>query len=169
MQNKYEKICFCSSFYESGRKFIPDYFEYLQDAVADFGMDVHLCIALDDLKSPLTTLSKYEKDIEIRVSFGSRSESISVIRGRMVEHAILSGADVLIFIDMDDCASKLCISEHLNALEDADISFGDMRLVNQKNQSMKMNLFDGYEVPEKKSKVFLTFPEVTALVFQTRR
>ena len=55
-----KKIIICSSFYESGRKYLDDFFCYLSNIKKNTSDEVILNIAVDDLVNPELSLKKYE-------------------------------------------------------------------------------------------------------------
>ncbi|NNE84244.1 MAG: hypothetical protein HKN28_09770 [Alphaproteobacteria bacterium] len=59
-----------------------------------------------------------------------------------------SGADVLVFIDMDDVIAPKGLERHLAVLEAVDFSYGDLELVDASGCSLGRRFFDNVWIPD---------------------
>lgn len=143
------KIIVCSSFYEKGRKYIKDFFEGFESAALNTSALVTLNLAIDDLKSPELTLKNYREKFNIETCRSEKKLSISDTRNLMIKNALKLKGDVLIFIDMDDILLKEGINTHLEALKNSMISYGDMKIINEKKTLLNYSLFEGKNIPSR--------------------
>ena len=142
-----EKILICSSFYEAGAPFLKQFFAGVVNSADNSSREVCLLIAVDDFQDIKGVIQRYKDDVDIMVSQANERETISDVRSRMVRSAIQSNFDILIFLDMDDFLLEDGINYHLEALSDADISYGDLQLVDSDGHPIGKTLFTNIGVP----------------------
>ena len=142
-----EKILICSSFYEAGTPFLKQFFAGVVNSANNSSKEVCLLIAADDFQDIKGVIEKYRGDVDIKVSKATEIETISDVRSRMIESAIQSNFDILIFLDMDDFLLEGGVNYHLEALAGADISYGDLQLVDSNGNPTGKTLFTGIAVP----------------------
>jgi hypothetical protein len=69
------------------------------------------------------------------------------VRRAMLAAGQASGADVLVFIDMDDLIAPGALASHLDALREAEFSYGDMDLIDSAGRPLGRRFFDDAGVP----------------------
>ena len=143
-----KKIIICSSFYESGRKYLDDFFYHLNTIKKNTSDEVILNVAVDDLVNPNLSLKKYKNIIDINLNITNQKFTITEIRNILIKSALNLEGDVLIFIDMDDLIAEDNIITHLEALQDSDISYGDMNIIDENKKYLNSNLFDNTNLPD---------------------
>lgn len=142
-----KNIIVCSSFYETGRKYLKDFFEGFKNASYSSVGNITLNLAIDDFKNPELTLKKYKQEFNIKICKSKKKLTVSETRNLMIKSALQLNGDVVIFIDMDDILLKDGINNHLEALENAMISYADMEIINEKKVPFNYTLFEGNNVP----------------------
>lgn len=70
------------------------------------------------------------------------------LRHVMVEAASHAQADMIVFTDFDDRAHPDALARHAGALENADVSYGDLDLMDDAGVAIGRRFFDGAKVPE---------------------
>lgn len=148
-----EKILICSSFYEAGAQFLEQFFAGVVNSADNGSREIRLLIAVDDFQNINCIVHRYHNDLDIFVSKANKFETISDVRSRMVKSAIQLKHEILIFLDMDDFLLDNGVNYHLQALADAEISYGDLQLVDSLGNSIGKTLFSGVSVPD-----FVTSP-----------
>ena len=142
-----KKIIYCSSFYEKGRIFIDDFFRSLLNINNKFFDKITLNIVIDDLLDAKNALEKFKNKVNINLTYVSKKHTITEIRNILIKNACMLNGDILIFIDMDDLLLENNLIAHREALEHADISFGDMSIVDKNGDFLNKNLFDKTRLP----------------------
>jgi hypothetical protein len=66
----------------------------------------------------------------------------------MLDAAAASDADIVVFADFDDRLLPDALRLHADALDEADISYGDMVLIDGAGQPLDSNFFDGAAIPK---------------------
>lgn len=139
------RIAFCAALYEAGRPFLPAFMAGVRAAAR--GHDACLVGAVDDLASPRTALAELEGDLPVHLTPCPAGSSPAAVRRAMLVAGVRSGADVLIFADMDDMLLANAPGQHLAALADADFSYGDLCLMDAAGNDLRRRFFDRTEVP----------------------
>lgn len=146
-------VSICSSFYESGRRYLDDCMNSIIAAISATDCRVHMIVAIDNLENPEQTLAPYAQSLEITLVPTPAGTSISGVRNRLFEKARLDTSVFLIFLDMDDVLAPEGIRLHLECLERADISYGDMELIDCEGQPLPGSLYANASIPEQVSSV----------------
>lgn len=139
------RIAFCASLYEAGRPCLPAFCAALARAAA--GHDARLIVAIDDLAAPAAALASLAGVVAVEPHTVPGGATPALVRCVMLAAAAASGADVLIFADMDDELAPDAVGEHLAALDGADFSYGDMELMEASGAPRARRLFAGAAVP----------------------
>lgn len=139
------RIAFCVALYEAGRPFLPAFMAGVRAAAR--GHEACLVAAVDDLAAPRASLAELEGELPIHLADCAPGSSPAAIRRVMLTEGLRSGAEVLIFADMDDMLLANAPGNHLAALEDADFSYGDLCLMDAAGQGLRRRFFDGADVP----------------------
>ncbi len=140
------KIAICAALYESGRPFLAGFVKALRAAAV--GRDVVFVAAVDGLvgaKDALFDLAGYLDIVTVDVPAGHTHAGV---RRAMLAVGQEIGADVLVFIDMDDLIAPKALDRHLAALAEADFSYGDMDLINVCGRGLGRRFFDNTGVPD---------------------
>lgn len=137
-----------TSVYDQDQRFVSDYLAGVADAAR--GHDVTLIAAADygyDASRALAGLS----GAAVEIHSADRPQSPTGLRQLMLDAVAASGADIVIFTDFDDRLISDALAAHESALADADISYGDLELMDESGQSLNRCFFEGAGVPERAS------------------
>lgn len=140
------KIAICAALYEAGRPFLAEFAEALRAAAA--GHDVVFVAAVDGLHDPEQSLAGLAGHVDIVTVDVPAGHTPAGVRRAMLTAGQASGADVLVFIDMDDLIAPDALDMHLGALRAADFSYGDMDLIDGAGHSLGRRFFDNAGVPD---------------------
>lgn len=142
-----QKTAICVTLYEEGRPYLDDFLRAVR--TASQGREVILVAAVDGLRDAAIALSVLEPDIQVlRVSSPGGLSPVAM-RRIMLTTGYTSGAGTLIFIDMDDVLAPDALALHAAALRDADISFGDLKIVDQGGACSGRHFFDAASIPDR--------------------
>jgi len=139
------RIALCASLYEAGRPYLPAFCAALSRAVA--GHDACLIVAVDGLVAPGDALAPLDGVLPVELHAVPEGATPALVRCVMLAAAATSGADVLVFADMDDELAPDALGEHMAALDGADFSYGDMDLMEASGAPRGRRLFAGAAVP----------------------
>ncbi len=81
------------------------------------------------------------------VRFFAASGTPSAIRIAMLRAARARDPDAVVLVDADDVPSPDALDSHCGTLVDADISFGDMAVIDEDGAALRRLFFSGTEVP----------------------
>ncbi|MBO6783119.1 MAG: hypothetical protein JJ899_07595 [Alphaproteobacteria bacterium] len=135
----------CTTLYEAARAFLPAYMAGLRQASA--GEDVSLIVVVDDLSEPAAVLSELGAICPVSAVYAAEGETPARIRRRLFAEAIVSSADILIFVDMDDVLAPDAPGLYAYAVENAQFAYGDMNLIDATGQVLGRRFFDDAHVP----------------------
>ncbi|MCZ6452761.1 MAG: hypothetical protein O6909_00845, partial [Alphaproteobacteria bacterium] len=93
------KIAICAALYEAGRPFLAPFVEALRAAAA--GRDVVFVAAVDGLRDAKEALAELAGRLDIIIVDVAPGHTPVGVRRAMLAAGQASGADVLVFIDMD--------------------------------------------------------------------
>jgi len=139
------KIAICAALYEAGRPFLAPFVAAVSAAAARH--DALFVAAIDGLRdyhAALAGLAERLERVSVEVPPGHTPAGV---RRWLLDAAAHSGADVLVFVDMDDVIAPRALDSHLAALADADFSYGDLALIDAAGQPLGRRFFDGARVP----------------------
>ncbi len=138
-------IAILTSLYEAGRPYFEDFSAAVVAAAQ--GHDAMLIAAVDDFRGPKAALARLRQDLPVRLVHAPAGASVARVRRTMLEAGRQSDAEVLVFADMDDALLDHALAAHVDALEDADFSYGDMLLVEDRDPSLARSFFEGASIP----------------------
>lgn len=141
------KIAICAALYEAGRPYLAEFVEALRAAAA--GRDVVFVAAIDGLRDAKEALTDVAERLDVVTVEVSAGHTPAGVRREMLTAGQASGADVLVFIDMDDLIAPDALDLHLGALREADFSYGDMDLIDGAGHSLGRRFFDNAGVPDR--------------------
>lgn len=143
------KIAICAALYEAGRPFLAGFTEALCAAAAEGGVarEVVFIAAVDGLLDAEEALANLAEHLDIDTVDIPAGHTPAGVRRAMLAAGQASGADVLVFIDMDDLIAPGALESHLGALREADFSYGDMDLIDVSGRGLGRRFFDGAGVP----------------------
>lgn len=141
------KIAICAALYEAGRPFLAPFVEALRAATA--GRDVVFVAAVDGLRDAKEALAELAGQLDIIIADVPAGHTLAGVRRAMLAAGQASGADVLVFIDMDDLIAPGALDRHLGALEEADFSYGDMDLIDDAGHGLERRFFDNAGIPDR--------------------
>ncbi len=108
------KIAICAALYESGRPFLGGFVAALRSAVA--GRDALFVAAIDGLHNPKEALAGLAEHLDVVTTDVPAGHTPAGVRRAMLAAGQSSGADVLVFTDMDDLIAPRGLHSHLDAL-----------------------------------------------------
>lgn len=135
----------CTALYEAARPFLPAYLAGLRAAAQ--GEDLILVTAVDDLCAPEDVIAQLETICPVAVVKAPGGATPARVRKSLLLEATASAAEILVFADMDDVLAADAPGKHRDALQDADVSFGDLRIIDAAGHDTKRRYFDGADVP----------------------
>ncbi|NKB48438.1 MAG: hypothetical protein GKS02_03625 [Alphaproteobacteria bacterium] len=141
------KIAICAALYEAGRPFLAEFSQAVRVAAA--GHDAIFVAAVDGLENSRDALADIAKDIDVVTVDVPVGHTPAGVRGAMLTAGQSTGADILVFIDMDDVIAPRALDRHLVALAWADFSYGDLDLIDASGQSLGRCFFDDADVPDR--------------------
>lgn len=141
------KIAICAALYEAGRPFLAAFLEALHTASARH--DAVFVAAVDGLHEADDALAGVAGRLEIVTADVAAGHTPAGVRRAMLAAGQASGADVLVFIDMDDLIAPGALDSHLDVLREADFSYGDMDLIDGAGRSLGRRFFDNAGVPDR--------------------
>jgi hypothetical protein len=140
------RFAICTALYEAGRPYLEAYAAGLRAAVA--GTDARLVIALDDFDAPEPVIAALREICPVSTVKAHDGATPGQVRQSLVTAGLESGADILIFADMDDMLAANAPGLHQDALAaGADISFGDLDLMDARGEYLHRCFFDGVKIP----------------------
>lgn len=135
----------CTALYEAARPFLPAYLAGLRAACQ--GEDLSLVVVVDDLESPEDTLAQLKDVCPVVAVSAPEGAGPAQVRKRLLVEAVSTTAEVLIFTDMDDILAADTPGKHRDNLQHADISFGDMQLIDAAGHDVGRRFFDEVDIP----------------------
>ncbi len=141
------KIAICAALYEAGRPFLAPFKEAVGNAAA--GHDVGFIAAVDGLQDATAALADLARRLEVITVDVPPGHTPAGVRRDMLSAGQASGAEVLVFADMDDLIAPAAVDLHLDALAQADFSYGDMDLVDTAGHRLGRRFFDQASVPDR--------------------
>ena len=146
------KIAICAALYVSGRPFLADFIRALRGAAsqgAALAHDVIFVAAIDGLENSGDALADLAGQLDIISVDVPVGRTPAGVRGAMLTAGQASGADILVFIDMDDVIAPQGLDRHLDALARADFSYGDLELIDARGHRLGRRFFDHARVPDR--------------------
>ena len=141
------KIAICAALYEAGRPFLADFSAAVGAAAAHY--DTIFVAAVDGLLDAKNALSGVAAELDTVTVDVARGHTPAGVRRAMLAAGQESGADILVFIDMDDVIAPAALDSHLDALADADISYGDLELIDAGGAALGRRFFENAGIPDK--------------------
>lgn len=136
------KIALCSAVYPQPAHIAGQF----ADGVVEFlrnEPDCVLAFAVENGTDVSAFLPQGVRDSRVLTIHAPPQTPPVALRRLMLEAGMSSGADCLVFCDCDDVVSKSAASLHRRGLRDADISYGDLDLINWKGERLNQSLFGG--------------------------
>ncbi len=75
--------------------------------------------------------------------------SSAAVRARMLTVAHECSSSIIVLADADDQMCPTALDDHAATLDEADISYGDMFVINEKGESSGRRFFDGAAIPQR--------------------
>ncbi|MEP4379407.1 MAG: hypothetical protein ABJ215_05100 [Alphaproteobacteria bacterium] len=142
------RFAICTALYEAGRPYFDAYTAGLRAAVS--GADVCLVLAIDDFDAPDPLIAALREICPVMTIKARDAATPAQVRRTLLMAALETGADFLIFADMDDMLAANAPGLHEDALamgSGADISFGDLELMDTRGEYLHRRFFDGVKLP----------------------
>jgi hypothetical protein len=141
------RFAICSAAYPEEPAFIADFMAGVAAASRDFP-ETELVLAVEYGFDECPGLADgVPAPVSVRTRRAPRPTTPAELRGQMLTAASASAADVVVFADFDDRLLPEALGLHARALDDADISFGDMVLADSGGRRLGRRFFDGASIP----------------------
>jgi hypothetical protein len=143
------RFAICTAAYPEAPSYIADYVAGV-DAASREHPETELILAVEDGFDASVQVARHvAAHIAVRLEHAPGPTTPAGLRGLMLAAAAASDADVIVFADFDDRLLPGALRLHANALDEADISYGDMVLVDAAGRRLGRNYFDGAQVPDR--------------------
>lgn len=119
------KVLVATSVYESARPFLGAWIDGVIAAGKDAGTSLGILVVNDGLRDARQTLQSLTDWYDVQV-LDVESVSPAMTRKAMIEAAGRSDAEAVIFSDCDDVPCQGAVATHLDALGQADFSYGNV-------------------------------------------
>lgn len=139
------RFAICTALYEAGRPYLAAYTAGLRAAVA--GTDACLVLAIDDFDSPEPVIAGLREICPVMTVRAHNGATPAQVRRCLITAGLETGAEILVFADMDDMLAADAPGLHDDALADADISFGDLELIDARGEYLHRRFFQGVDIP----------------------
>ncbi len=143
------RIALCTALYEAGRPFLGDWLAGVLAATEEAAgrHDVQVVIAVHGLEEPEAAVAPLRARVPVRLAEAPESASLAAVRALMLRAAGETDAEVLVFVDMDDMLLPGALDSHLEALDGADFSYGDLIPIDAGGGGIGLSFFAGARVP----------------------
>tara|TARA_R110002110_G_scaffold284987_1_gene499201 strand:- start:4412 stop:5332 length:921 start_codon:yes stop_codon:yes gene_type:complete len=139
------RFAICTALYEAGRPYLAAYTAGLRAAVA--GTDACLVLAIDDFDAPDSVIAGLREICPVTTIRAQDGATPAQVRRSLITAGLATGAEILVFADMDDMLAANAPGLHDDALADADISFGDLELIDARGEYLHRRFFEGVDIP----------------------
>lgn len=139
------RFAICTALYEAGRPYLGAYTAGLRAAVS--GTDSCVVLAIDDFVAPEPVITGMREICPVTTIKACDDATPAQVRRSLIAAGLETGADFLIFADMDDMLAANAPGLHEDALAHADISFGDLELMDARGEYLRRRFFDGVDLP----------------------
>lgn len=130
----------CTALYEAGRPYLTAYSSGLRAAVR--GVDATLVLAVDDFEVSQPVIEELRSICPVSVVNAPEGATPARVRRCLIAAGLDSGADALVFADIDDVLAANATGLHAEALETAQISYGDLELIDAEGEYLRRRFFD---------------------------
>ena len=138
------RFAICTALYEAGRPYLEAYTAGLRAAVA--GTDACLVLAIDDFDVPAPVITALRGICPVSTIKVRDGATPAQVRQSLITAGLETGGDILIFADMDDMLAANAPGLHEDALAQADISFGDLELMDARGEYLRRRFFDDVDL-----------------------
>jgi len=132
--------------YPTNPSFVADFVTGVAAASSGQG-DVKLIVAAEYGFEAAAALGRLPAGVMLDLRPASKPMTPAGLRRVMVEAAVQSEAEIVVFADFDDRLLPEALDLHAEALADAAISYGDMELIDEKGHSLGRRFYEGTGVP----------------------
>lgn len=139
------RFAICTALYEAGRPYLKAYAAGLRAAVS--GTDACLVLAIDDFDAPEPVIAALREICPVSTIHARDGATPAQVRRSLIVAGLETGADILVFADMDDMLTANAPVLHAGALAQADISFGDLELMDARGEYLRRRFFSGVDIP----------------------
>jgi len=142
------RFAICSAAYPEDPAFMTDFFAGIE-AAARGHPDCELVLAVEHGFDAVEALAQDRAGrLRIRMDRAPRPTTPAGLRRRMLAAALASDADIVVFADFDDRLEPEALGLHAQALAQADVSYGDMILIDGAGRRLGRRFFDGAAIPD---------------------
>ncbi len=141
------RLLVCTAVYEAARRFITPWCDSVAAAASRYDGAVSVLLAVDDLTQPERTFAALSRRLPTHFADARGTGRIAAVRSKMLATAISFDTDAYVFLDIDDLAERQCFSAHGAALDEAEISYGDLRLIDEVGREVAPSFFADADVP----------------------
>ena len=132
--------------YPTNPKFIGDFVTGVAEA-SEGHEKVRLVVAVEHGYDAAEALGSLPARVILDLQPASGPTTPAGLRHIMVDAAERSAADIVVFIDFDDRLLPRAFDLHAAALADAEVSYGDMELIDEQGRPLGRRFLDGTVIP----------------------
>ena len=135
--------------YPAGLRFFSEFCDGLTGAIRQYSGDVEVIVVSDCVPTSEVEgcLSELAPSVGVVIA-QAKERSFPLIRQQMLLAAAGRACEAVVSFDMDDVPNARSLTRHAEALEEADFSYGDMVIINEKSELAGGTFFDDAEVPK---------------------
>lgn len=137
-------VAVCTSIYEAARPFLSGYLDGVRALSAVLPHPPVLVLANDGFLGPDQAFSDVAGTVHV---VDGRAGGLGGVRRKMIGAALASNCEAVIFCDFDDSLLSGA-ANHLAVLEAADISFGDLELIDASGAVIAASFFGSADIPD---------------------
>jgi len=143
-------LAVCTALYPAGMPYFDDYRRGMVLAAERYQAPLHIVLVCDDLDEgaiaeQAQSLDKIATLHLVSTVYGGPAPA----RRLMLESAATLPVAALVCYDIDDIPDSNGLQRHMDALENADISFGDMNLIDENGEPADRTFFLGQNIPDR--------------------
>lgn len=142
------KFAIATAAYPVNPAFIADFVSGVSVATQGFG-DVQLIVAAESWFDAKAALKGLPANVILDLHPASVPTTPAGLRRLMTGAAAQSDAEIVVFADFDDRLLTGALDLHAAALTDADVSYGDMELIDETGHALGRRFFEDASVPVK--------------------
>jgi hypothetical protein len=139
-------VAICTSVYPVHPEFAAAFADGIAAASAA-GVEITVLLAVEPGTDTAAMAARLPRGVDVELRRANGTTTPASLRRFMVESAVRLSAEFVVFCDLDDRLRPNAVELHLAALAEADISYGDMVLVDAAGRSLGSTFFEGADVP----------------------
>ncbi|MBE90524.1 MAG: hypothetical protein CMM76_13930 [Rhodospirillaceae bacterium] len=144
------RFALCTSIYEAGRPFLADWIEAAITAAERHEVCAHL--AIDDFVDAEGACGLLINAMSVTFVKAPEKSTTATVRETMINGAANGNADAIVFCDMDDRLRPNALTNHSEALNGVDFSYGDLQPIDAAGSLIGDTFFSNIVIPNRTQK-----------------